>query len=141
MPLRYMGEWRRLIARAMARLTYLPTYLWLYNPCGPWPLFQFLNLYTFGRTSFTGDQPVARRLLTHKTTQIKNKRTRISMSRVGFEPTFPVFERAKTVHALDSAATVIGEERIRKLICDAYMCTTGPSMYKGRVYYNNKYIS
>jgi hypothetical protein len=27
---------------------------------------------------------------------------------VGFEPTIPVFERAKTVHALDSAATVIG---------------------------------
>jgi hypothetical protein len=27
---------------------------------------------------------------------------------VGFEPTIPVFERAKTVHALDRAATVIG---------------------------------
>jgi hypothetical protein len=30
------------------------------------------------------------------------------MARVGFEPTIPVFERAKTVHALDLAATVIG---------------------------------
>jgi hypothetical protein len=30
------------------------------------------------------------------------------MSLVGFEPTTPVFERAKTVHALDRAATVIG---------------------------------
>jgi hypothetical protein len=30
------------------------------------------------------------------------------MSRVGFEPMIPVFERAKTVHALDRAATVIG---------------------------------
>jgi hypothetical protein len=29
------------------------------------------------------------------------------MPRVGFEPTIPVFERAKTVHALDGAATVI----------------------------------
>jgi phosphohistidine swiveling domain-containing protein len=29
---------------------------------------------------------------------------------VGFDPTTPVFERAKTVHALDRAATVIGEE-------------------------------
>jgi hypothetical protein len=29
------------------------------------------------------------------------------MSRVGFEPTIPVFEQAKTVHALDCAATVI----------------------------------
>jgi hypothetical protein len=30
------------------------------------------------------------------------------MSRVGFEPTIPVFERAATVHALDRATTVIG---------------------------------
>jgi hypothetical protein len=30
------------------------------------------------------------------------------MSRVDFERTIPVFERAKTVHALDHAATVIG---------------------------------
>jgi hypothetical protein len=31
---------------------------------------------------------------------------------VGFEPTIPVFERAKTVHALDRAATVIGRGNI-----------------------------
>jgi hypothetical protein len=30
------------------------------------------------------------------------------MSRAGFEPTIPALERAKTVHALDRAATVIG---------------------------------
>jgi hypothetical protein len=30
------------------------------------------------------------------------------MPRVGFEPTIPAFEEAKTVHALDCAATVIG---------------------------------
>jgi hypothetical protein len=30
------------------------------------------------------------------------------MPRVGFEPTIPVFEWAKTVHALDRAVTVIG---------------------------------
>jgi hypothetical protein len=34
--------------------------------------------------------------------------TQISMPRVGFEPTIPVFERPKTIHALDRAATVIG---------------------------------
>jgi hypothetical protein len=28
------------------------------------------------------------------------------MSRVGFEPTIPVFQRAKTFHAVDRAATV-----------------------------------
>jgi hypothetical protein len=30
------------------------------------------------------------------------------MPLVGFEPMTPVFERAKTVHAIDRAATVIG---------------------------------
>jgi hypothetical protein len=29
------------------------------------------------------------------------------MPRVGFEPMIPVFERTKTVHALDQAATVV----------------------------------
>jgi hypothetical protein len=30
------------------------------------------------------------------------------MPQVGFDPTIPVFERAKTVHVLDRVATVIG---------------------------------
>jgi hypothetical protein len=30
------------------------------------------------------------------------------MTRVGFKPTTPAFKRAKTVHVLDRAATVIG---------------------------------
>jgi hypothetical protein len=42
------------------------------------------------------------------------------MSRVGFEPTIPVFERAKTVHALDSAATVISEPQ--RLSAKMYLC-------------------
>jgi hypothetical protein len=38
---------------------------------------------------------------------------------VGFESTIPVFERAKTVHALDRAATVIGGRRTaRRFIPD-----------------------
>jgi hypothetical protein len=78
---------------------------------GLWPLFSFLILYTVSRTPWTGDQPVARPLPTHRTTQ-KNKRTQTSMPRVGFEPTIPVFERSKTVHALDSAVTVIGYLRL-----------------------------
>jgi hypothetical protein len=36
---------------------------------GNWPLFQFLNLYTVGRDPWTGDQPVARLLSTHRTTK------------------------------------------------------------------------
>jgi hypothetical protein len=34
------------------------------------------------------------------------------MLQLGFEPTIPVSEGAKTVHALDRAATVIGVEEI-----------------------------
>jgi hypothetical protein len=59
-------------------------------------------------TSWTGDQTVTRHLPTDRATQTQNKRTQISMPRVGFEHTTPVLERAKTVHALDRAATVIG---------------------------------
>jgi hypothetical protein len=33
------------------------------------------------------------------------------MSCVAFEPTIPASERAKTVHALDLSATVIGHDR------------------------------
>jgi hypothetical protein len=51
-------------------------YLWLYSPCGPWPLFQFLNPHVVGRTPWTGDQPVAKPLPTHRTIQTQNKRTR-----------------------------------------------------------------
>jgi hypothetical protein len=54
-----------------------------------------------------GDQPVARPLLTHRTTQTQYELTQTSMPRVGFEPTTPVFERAKTVRALDRAPTVV----------------------------------
>jgi hypothetical protein len=38
------------------------------------------------------------------------------MPQAGFEPTIPVFERAKTVHASDRAATVIGSESICEVI-------------------------
>jgi hypothetical protein len=82
------------------------------QPFEPWPLFQFLNLDTVGRTPWTGDQPVTRPLHTHRTTRIQNKRTQTSMPLVGFEPTIPVLERAKTVHALDNADTVIGSVNV-----------------------------
>jgi hypothetical protein len=38
------------------------------------------------------------------------------MPRVGFEPTIPVFQRAKTVRAVDRAATVIGIDNIQSEI-------------------------
>jgi hypothetical protein len=91
------------------KISFNSIYLWLYSPCGPWPLFQFLNLHTVGRTPWTGNQSVTRPPLpTYRTTQIQNKRIQTSMPWVGFEPIIPVFERAKTVHALDRAATMIG---------------------------------
>jgi hypothetical protein len=59
---------------------------------GPWPSFQFLNLYTAGRTPWTVEK--------HK----QNKRIQTSIIRVGFESKTPVLERTKTFHASDRAA-------------------------------------
>jgi hypothetical protein len=70
--------------------------------------FSYLILYTVDRTPWTGDQPVAGTLPTHRTTQTQNKRAQISMPWVGFEPTILACERARAVHTLDSVATVIG---------------------------------
>jgi hypothetical protein len=68
---------------------------------GPWPLLQFRNhFYADGRTPWTSDQPVARPLPKRRTTQTQNKLIHTSMPEVGFEPTIPALERAKTVHAL-----------------------------------------
>jgi hypothetical protein len=70
--------------------------------------FSFLILHKAGRTPWTEDQSAARPLPPHRTTQTQNKSTQTSMSWVGFEPTITASERAKTVHALDRTATVIG---------------------------------
>jgi hypothetical protein len=39
---------------------------------------------------------------------LQSKRRQTSIPLAGFEPTIPVFKRAKTFHALDRAATVTG---------------------------------
>jgi hypothetical protein len=65
------------------------------------------SIWTFGRTPWTGDQPDARPLPTQdNTTQKKCGHT--SIPRAGFEPVIPMFERPKTVRALDSAAIGTG---------------------------------
>jgi hypothetical protein len=51
-----------------------------------------------------GNQPVARPL----PMQTQNEHRQTFMPLVEFEPTIPAFERAKTVHAFDIAATVTG---------------------------------
>jgi hypothetical protein len=69
--------------------------LWLYSPLlGLGRFLSFLIIYTVGRPPWTGDQPVARPLPTHRATQTQNKRAR-----------FEHFERAKTVHALSGIRT------------------------------------
>jgi hypothetical protein len=56
----------------LTRCNFYPIYLSIYLSMALqslWtlaPLFQFLNLYTVGRTPWTGDQPIARPLPTHK---------------------------------------------------------------------------
>jgi hypothetical protein len=67
-------------------------------------LFGYLILYTVGTTPCTRHEPVAGPLPTHTI----NAHRQTYMPRLGFEPTTPMFERAKTVYALDRVATVIG---------------------------------
>jgi hypothetical protein len=57
-----------------------------------------------------GDQPDARPLPKHRTTQTQNKhkQTPNIMPCVGFEPMILASEQAKTVHALGRSATVTG---------------------------------
>jgi hypothetical protein len=55
----------------------------LYGSTGLWTLadfFSFLILYTVGRAHWTGDQPVARPLPTHRATQTQNQSTDIHAS-------------------------------------------------------------
>jgi hypothetical protein len=65
-------------------------------------LFSFLTLHTSVRSLCTGDQPVARPL------PIKGN------INTGFEPTIPVFKRAKTVHATVTSLNVITAVGTRK---------------------------
>jgi hypothetical protein len=74
--------------------------------------FSSLILYTVGRTPWT-ERLV--RWKSARTAQAQNKRTETSMPHVGLEPTIPVFKRAKTVHTLNRAATVIGISSLLKV--------------------------
>jgi hypothetical protein len=66
---------------------FLSLSLWLYSPLDLLQFFNFLILYSVGRTPWTRDQPVARPLHKHRTAQTQNKPTQTSMPWVGFEPT------------------------------------------------------
>jgi hypothetical protein len=72
---------------------------WFYNPSlDPGWFFSFVIVYIVGRTLWNGGS--ARRKA--------DTCTQTCMPWVRFEPTTPLFERSKTVHASDRAATVIG---------------------------------
>jgi hypothetical protein len=81
----------------------LSIYLSICIPCEPWSLFQSVGLLGRGISPSQG----------HYLHTEQHKRTQTSMPRVAIEPTTPVFERSKTVHALDHVATVIGISDIR----------------------------
>jgi hypothetical protein len=78
------------------------------QPFGPWPLFQFLNPIHSRKDSLDGGS--ARR---KAATYTQNNTNRINAHRHSClewdsnSQTTPVFERAKTVHALDGAANVM----------------------------------
>jgi hypothetical protein len=57
---------------------------------------------------------------TQDSTNTEKKRTQTSMPQVGFEHTIPIFKRAKTVHALDRAAAVIGSYKTTVVKFDGY---------------------
>jgi hypothetical protein len=62
---------------------------------GPWPLFLFLDLFTQSLGLLGRGISLSQGRYLHRG--------------VGFEPTIPVFMRAKTVHVLDLTAIVTGE--------------------------------
>jgi hypothetical protein len=75
---------------------------------GPWwHFFSFLIVHTVGRTPGTGDQPVARPLPAHTGEHKRGINTQTFIPQVGLEPRILVSERAKTIHALNCAVTVI----------------------------------
>jgi hypothetical protein len=86
--------------------TYVTVYLWLRNPsldlCR---FFSFLFPYTVGRTPWTGDQPVARPLPTHMTTETQNKPTDIH-ALSGIRTHDPSVRASEDRSGLDRAATV-----------------------------------
>jgi hypothetical protein len=83
---------------------------------GPWPLFQFLSPVHSRYDSSDGGSASRKACYLHTEQHKENKRTQTSMSQVGFEPTTPAFERAKTVHDLDRVATVISRNNYTLII-------------------------
>jgi ribosomal protein L4 len=80
------------------------------RPSGLFPTRINLEIWIFidsRQDSSDGGSAPSQGRYVHTTTGTKKKRGQTSMSRVGFEPTIPVFEGGKVFHGLDLAATAI----------------------------------
>jgi hypothetical protein len=95
-----------------SQYNYICTILYIFigptAPVDPGLFFSFMIIFTDGRTPWTSDQHVARPLPKCRTTQTQNKHIHTPTPCVGFEPTIPASERAKTVYGLDRSAIVTG---------------------------------
>jgi hypothetical protein len=71
------GSWENLMGRCdtFSKNDYFPFFFhWFFQPIrGPGLLFSSVIIFTDGRTPWTSDQPVARPLSKHRTTQTQNK--------------------------------------------------------------------
>jgi hypothetical protein len=116
-------------------------YAWhlsIYLSTGLRRFFSFLILHTH---TPTGDQSVAKALPAYKTTQTQNIRTQTSMPWVGFEHTIPAFEREKTHHVLDRAASWTSAKNLNKdRPSSGRDLTTGPNTPKFRIL-SHKYFT
>jgi hypothetical protein len=82
----------------------LPIYLWLYSPSVDLGRFFTFLIYTQTAGLLERGIPTSQGRYLHPEQQTQNEPTLTSMPQVGFERTIPVFERVKTVCALDWAA-------------------------------------
>jgi hypothetical protein len=77
------------------------------DPRRPWPLFQFHDHFTDGRTPWTSDQLVARTLRKYRTTQTQNKHIHAPNIHAlcGIRTHDLSFRASETVHALRCPST------------------------------------
>jgi hypothetical protein len=90
-------------------VSFIQTSMALQPVVGSWPLLQFRNLfYTVSRTTWTSDQPVARPLPIHRTTQTCIKHTHRHPCLEWDSNSRSLRPSKQDIHTLDCAATVIG---------------------------------
>jgi hypothetical protein len=78
--------------------------------------FQFSNLYAARTTLCMGDQPVARPLPTHRTTQTRNERTQTSIASSGirtYDRSFGATEDGSCPRRAQQRDSIDGENEVR----------------------------